>query len=86
MAVVFDDGGRRLEHAWAARLAGSACRPRVTEGFGCSDCGCPGHLLWLPPDRFADAAAWAACIRGMLTGEGLEAPKAAVWPVRKEAV
>jgi Uri superfamily endonuclease len=52
--VWFDDGGGRLEHAWAAALArarGAAPVPR----FGCSDCRCATHLLHFPAPLSAAA-------------------------------
>lgn len=50
--ILWSDAPERLECAWARALAG---RPGVFPpvlGFGSSDCacGCPAHLLSLPPE------------------------------------
>jgi Uri superfamily endonuclease len=37
------------ECTWAETL--STVGTRLIGGFGSSDCGCPGHLIWFPPDR-----------------------------------
>lgn len=52
--VWLDDGGGRLEHAWAAALAelrGARPVPR----FGCSDCRCATHLLHFPAPPSSEA-------------------------------
>lgn len=50
-------GRARRECDWAAVLVRSAGARRLVPGFGASDCGCAGHLLYWqrrPPDHLIE--------------------------------
>ena len=40
-------GRRRMECAWARRIARLPGAHAVAPGFGASDCGCEAHLFWV---------------------------------------
>jgi Uri superfamily endonuclease len=60
-------GPPNREHDWAQRLARNPGAGKWVRAFGCSDCGCPSHLLYFehPPseDLIRSKLETASCIR-----------------------
>lgn len=70
--VWINGSAERLEHRWAAALAGLIPAARPIPGFGCSDCTCLSHLVYYrtyPGCHFKKAIPEAGLVKGLKIDE-----------------